>query len=371
MSKIVHMSSVHPALDVRIMLKECVSLAKAGYDVTFVVPHDKDEQYDGVTIKSIKRSQSGRLFRVFVTTWRVFLEAWRQNADLYHFHDPELMPIGILLRLKGAKVVYDVHEDYPKQTMSKRYIPIYFRYSVASSLRLLEWFGARFVFSAIATATPAISARFPQHKTVTIQNFPKLDEINPTNQPIPFSQRDKKVVYVGGLAKVRGIVESVEAIGKVEQKGAQLVIAGAITEDPPKHELEDLTGWSSVETLGWVDRPKVVELLRSSYAGLVLFHPEPNHINAQPNKMFEYMAAGLPVIVSNFPLWREIVDKNKCGLLVDPMKPEAIAKAMDWIFSHPHKAEEMGRRGVKAVQKIYNWPMEEDKLVKLYKRLLA
>ena len=367
MKKIVHLSSVHPSYDTRIFVKECASLAKAGYDVTLIVPHNRDEDRQGVKIRHVEKLGGGRLKRMLLTSWKVFKKAWGQNADIYHFHDPELIPAGILLRLKGAKVIYDVHEDVPKQILSKDWIPGYLRYPVAMLIALMEWVSTRFFFSGIAAATPTIAKRFPDKKTVTIQNFPIREEIKLAKDPIPFAKRDNKVIYIGGIAKIRGIVQCVEAMAKVNQKNASLLLGGKISSASFAQELENTKGWDRIDQLGWLDRDEVVKQLQISCAGLVLLHPRPNYIDSLPVKMFEYMAAGLPVIASDFPLWREIIGENKCGLLVDPMNSEAIANAIDWIFSHPEDAQQMGLEGLKTVQTIYNWGMEEQKLLTFYK----
>ena len=107
-----------------------------------------------------------------------------------------------------------------------------------------------------------------------------------------------------------------------------------------------------------------------SIAGMILFHPEPNHVDAQPNKMFEYMSAGMPVIASNFPLWREIMEGSECGICVDPLNSEEIAKAIQFIIKHPAKAEQMGKNGRRALVDRYNWEMEEKKLLGFYKKVL-
>ena len=104
-------------------------------------------------------------------------------------------------------------------------------------------------------------------------------------------------------------------------------------------------------------------------AGVVLYHPELNHINAQPNKMFEYMAAGIPVIASDFPLWKEILEGARCGVCVDPLDPDQIADAIRWIVDHPEQAEQMGKNGRKAIIERYNWKREEDTLLGLYRGL--
>jgi glycosyltransferase involved in cell wall biosynthesis len=111
--------------------------------------------------------------------------------------------------------------------------------------------------------------------------------------------------------------------------------------------------------------------MRRSLAGLVLLHPVINYLDALPIKMFEYMSAGLPVIASDFPLWREIIEKNECGLCCDPLKPEKIAEAVQWVLDHPQEARIMGENGRRAVIEKYNWESEGKKLVKLYEDLIA
>jgi len=127
-----------------------------------------------------------------------------------------------------------------------------------------------------------------------------------------------------------------------------------------------------MDAQGFVSRKDVAKLMGDSRMGLVLFHPAPNHIAAQPNKLFEYMSAGIPVIASDFPLWRQIVESSNCGLLVDPLNPQSIADAICWLIEHPKEAEEMGRCGREAVEREYNWGHEEAKLLSFYRdRLMA
>ena len=137
-----------------------------------------------------------------------------------------------------------------------------------------------------------------------------------------------------------------------------------------KKKIKKYENWSKVNTLGFLNRQQVSEVLAKSHAGIVTFLPEPNHINAQPNKMFEYMSAGLPVIASNFSLWREIIEGNQCGICVDPLNPKAIGDAIQYLVDNPQKAEQMGKNGRKAVEQKYNWSIEEKKLLTLYKHLL-
>ena len=86
--------------------------------------------------------------------------------------------------------------------------------------------------------------------------------------------------------------------------------------------------------------------------------------------MFEYMSAGLPVIASNFPKWKNIINETNCGICVNPENPDEIAKAIEFIMTHPKKAKEMGQNGRKLIEKKYNWSIEEKKLNIIYSSLL-
>jgi glycosyltransferase involved in cell wall biosynthesis len=152
---------------------------------------------------------------------------------------------------------------------------------------------------------------------------------------------------------------------------ARLNLGGRFSERDVEQQAQQSSGWPRVNVLGFIDRDAVREVMARSMAGLVTFHPLPNHIDAQPNKMFEYMSAGIPVIASDFPLWRVIVAGNDCGLLIDPMRPQEIANAIDKLVSNPDMAQRMGNNGRKAVETQYNWRIEEQKLLGFYDKILG
>lgn len=365
--KAAHLSSAHPRDDIRIFLKECLSLNSKGHEVFLVVADGRgNEVFDGVTIEDVGRP-TGRIDRMFKVTQRVFAKAVELNADIYHLHDPELLPIGLKLKRLGKKVVFDAHEDVPKQILGKHYLHPWVRY-------ILSWAFAHFEryacsrFDGVLTATPYIRDKFLliNPRSVDINNFPMIGELE---SPVTWQDKAKEVCYVGNIAQIRGINEVVLAMEST-RTNVRLNLVGSFAEKQVETKLRTQQGWVKVQYFGVQDRLGVREVLGRSIAGLVTFHPMPNHIDAQPNKMFEYMSAGVPVIASNFPLWREIIEGNRCGLCVDPMNPGAIAQAIDRLINNPEEARQMGENGRRAVLERYNWAQEEKKLIQFYEDLL-
>jgi glycosyltransferase involved in cell wall biosynthesis len=298
----------------------------------------------------------------------VFKAALTEHADLYHFHDPELIPVGLLLKLSGKRVIYDVHENVLEDVLSKDYIPHGLRRLVAGMVQIVERLGAA-LFDGIVAATETIAKRFAKDRAITVQNFPIPAELI-TVKAIPYARRPLIAAYLGGITPVRGIKEMVQAMAELPLfLPAKLILIGSFTPPELEHATTQLPGWGRVEFMEWQPREKLADTLSRSRVGLVLYHPVPVHVGAQPNKLFEYMSIGIPVIASNFPLWREIIEECKCGIVVDPLNPKEIANAMLWLFDHPTEAEAMGIRGMEAVNSRYNWSHESKKLVSLYQTL--
>lgn len=370
--QVVHLSTVHPRNDTRIFIKQVQTLSSSiNKEVSLVVAdgYGDDLKSDKPAIYDLGKLPASRIKRGVLGNFRSFVFLSRVKPQLVHFHDPELIPLGLLLLLQGCKVIYDVHEDVPRQTMSKYWIPVLFRWPVATAITLMEWIAGK-LFSAIVPATPTIAKRFPVGKTVLVQNFPIQSELV-LSDPLPYLGRPSKFAYVGVIADIRGGKEMVQALERMSDlPEVRLEMAGSISPVSFSTVLTELKGWTKVDYRGLLNRQEVSSLLSNARAGLVLFQAIPNHVDAQPNKMFEYMSAGLPVIASNFPLWREIVAGAGCGLLVAPNDPQAIADALRWVLEHPSESEAMGKKGQEAVHKIYNWERESTKLIRLYNKLL-
>ncbi|MCL0034121.1 glycosyltransferase family 4 protein [Thermodesulfovibrionales bacterium] len=364
-AKVCILTTAHPPFDTRIFHKQAKSLVKAGYDVTLIVRHDRAEAIDGVRILPLEKP-ANRLTRMLKTTWQVWQKAVKQKASVYHFHDPELIPVGLFLKLQGRKVIYDVHEDVPRQILSKHWIAKPLRKIIAWLVERVENFAAK-RFDAVVTATPFIRERFRRlsSNVVDVNNFPILSELHLPN--LNWSKKERAVCYVGGISRIRGIYKMIEAMA---QTNVKLLLAGRFSSADERNRAVTMPGWDRVEELGQLNRDEVKGTLLRSKAGLSVLFPVPNYVISQPTKMLEYMSAGIPVIASDFPLWKEIIEGNQCGICVNPLNPGAIAQAIRWIVDNPDEAKRMGENGRRVVVEKYNWEQEAEKLLLLYEELL-
>jgi glycosyltransferase involved in cell wall biosynthesis len=364
--KVCILSSGHPATEHRMLSKEGASLVCAGYRVSIVAPHPHDEVISGISIKAVPKFTS-RFARMVRASWCVYREALRQRADVYHFHTMELMPVGWLLKFHGKCVLYDVREDSPAVIHDRYWIPLWTRPAVAWAIDITEKLSGR-MLDGIVAATPHIGQRFPHSKTVVVQNFPLLDEAFPAS--LPYLERPPLVQYVGNITTNRGVLELIDAMGLLpETLPARLTLGGEFEPAELEQEACQKPGWKRTDYVGWQNRRGLLDLLSRARVGVAPSLPTPNHMDAQPIKLFEYMIAGLPVVASNLPRQAEIVQEAQCGILVEPGQPKALAEAIQWLLEHPMEAQAMGNRGRQAILQTYNWNSQAQLLLDLYRRV--
>jgi glycosyltransferase involved in cell wall biosynthesis len=369
--KVVHVTSGHPSSDVRIFRKQCRTLAAAGYDVVLVVPHDRDETVDGVRIRAIAPARS-RFERMTRTARRAIRAAAAEDAQIYHLHnEPELLLWSLPLRLRGSRIIFDMHENLPKQILGKPWLPGWTRGVISRLARAAQRVllpGMPVVFAHMSYETDHAWVR----RSATVLNVPLADELLAIAEP---KHPVFTVSYIGRVSRVRGFNTILDAAEMVARKGRRLEFECVGLIEP--EEVAQVTARASRATLPvrvsgrWLPPNEAYRMTARCHAGFVILKNVPNNYDNWPTKMFEYMALGVPVIASNFPFYRRVVEGSACGLCVDPDSPAELAAAIEWLMDHPNEAAEMGRRGRDAVQRQYNWSHEAAKLLRFYEELLA
>lgn len=364
--KVVHITTVHRPFDTRIFQKQCKSLSRAGFEVVLVAPHDRDEVVDGVKIRPIPK-KSKRLARFIAGSFRAFKVARRERPNLYHIHDPELLPIGKLLSLAGHCVVFDMHENLPKAVLSKTWIRPKIRPAISAVLRFLE--GMLLSGMPVIFAETSYAKDYPRiHPKIEVLNFPDISQFaDLADQKHPFPS----IGYIGGVTAERGITVILEALEILKRDGVNVFFecvgpqfdktlemkTRLVAEGPLKDR---------VRFYGYMNVNDGMKIMGKCHVGLAILKNVPNYVESYPTKMFEYMALGLPVIVSKFPLYQKIVEEEQCGICVDPDSPQEVASALRCLIEQPGKASLMGARGRKAVMEKYCWDKELVKLTEFY-----
>ncbi|MCP5109171.1 MAG: glycosyltransferase family 4 protein [bacterium] len=370
MKKICHLSSVHPARDPRIFYKECRSLAEAGYDVTLIALHDEEEVIHNVKIVPFPKIRN-RFARIAFSPLRMFFLARKQEAKIYHFHDPELIFTGLLLRLTGKKVIFDVHENIVKQIRTKKFL------GKLSSLaaRLFVFFNylsAKFFHLVLAEHSYEEVYKKYTAKYRIVLNMPDISFFE------PFFVGDRgnlnDVFYIGRVTRNRGVETALKALHILKEKNIRLNMhfVGHI-DNPLKKELENLDYFEDIKKniifYGRKNLEEGYEVSKKCLIGISVLKPIGNFLHSYSTKVFEYMAVSMPVITSDFELYKGVVERHRCGFCIDPESPQALAHALEYLLTHKAKAKEMGQNGRTAALTHFNWQIEEKKLLELYKTI--
>ena len=358
---VVHVSSAHPWTDNRIHYRECATLRDAGYEVTLIAvesPSDAPKQ----VAQLLRIPARSRLKRFLVSAPQALWLAARTRARIVHLHDPELAWGIPILRLMRRDVIFDAHEDLPVDVLNKPYIPVWALPLLKAFAACVVWLGGR--SNRVIAATEAIAERFPVDKTSIVHNYPPLRS---AERAVSADDREDVAVYIGAMSAIRGTAELLDAArDSAFPDGWRLVIAGTAT---PEVARRVETAGDEIENQGQLLPEQARQLLLSAKVGIVPFHATPAHLEALPTKMFEYFAAGLPVIASDFPLWRSIVGTHDCGLLVDASSPAAIAKAVREYARDPELLRRHSENARRLAVEELNWEPEGEALIRVYETL--
>lgn len=368
--RIVHIASTHRPFDSRIFEKECRSLAGHGYEITLIVPHHRDEIVDGIRIRAVKLPGSGRE-RLTRTLGLLYDAAMEEPAEaIFHFHDAELIFHMLRLARRGRRVVYDAHEITRLQILHMAWIPRLARPIIARILHAAERRGDR-RFAGIIGAVPAILDQFDNPRRALVRNFPFTTRYRPA-EPTPWNERPARLIYLGGLTEARGLREMMKAMALIpESLDAELRLAGSCHPPSLEREIRNWPGSNRTTYLGWLEFDDLVAELDTARIGLVVLKPTDQYLLSYPTKLFQYMAAGIPVIASDFPVWRDLLAPHHCCILVDPNRPDEIAEAAGYLLDHPDEARRMGLRGLRAARENFDWSSEEATLLAFYEELLS
>lgn len=372
--RVLHVSSAHSLLDNRIVEKECRSLAEAGFQVACVgLPRGEGAGSralpDGLELVELPRP-AGRLARAFSGGRRCLAIALARQPDIVHFHDPELVPWMLVLAARGRRVVFDVHEDYTTAVDRSGWIPRPLKPAFAAAWRLVEAVCRR-AFT-IVIAERYYARRFPD--ATPVLNYPRTDQfaalLDGARPPPPAHPR---LLYTGDVTLARGAGLCAQLAAAMPEAEVRLV---GRTDPALARELERIAGPAgrlTIDGIGaWLPFARIVEAYREPWtAGLAVMPDSPHYRDKELTKFFEYMAAGLPVIASDFPVWRELFASTGAGICVDPADPQAIVEAVRALHADPERARTMGEAGRRAVRERFNWDGEARRLVDLYDRLLG
>lgn len=362
--KVCHVTSMHIYNDTRIFVKECGSLSKK-YEVYLVASNVESHEENGIHVIGVKMPPHG--LKKMLTTKPVIKAAESVDADIYHFHDPELMKAGLKLKKKGKIVFFDYHENFKEFLLAKSWIPKPLR-GVAS--KFFGYHESRLLpkYDALISVTPYIIKRLINYnkRTYLITNYPFKTDVEDNRKWA------NKICFIGGILPEWKIDNVVRAL---PQTSADLVLAGDIAPVSYFEVIQGLEGWKKVDYVGRIPYSKVIPTMQECIAGLCIRpydHPNSCYRDGSlgANKFFEYLIAGIPVIASGLTVWKEIIEQYECGVLVEPDSIEAIANAINFLIEHPLEAKRLGDNGMKAASDVFNWETQEVKLFELYDSFL-
>lgn len=368
---VIHFTTVHSRDDTRVRFKEAESMAARYRDqvALFVMDGRGCDRDAGSSLRIVDMGARprGRIGRILRGNWRAFWAIRAAAPRIAQFHDPELIPAGLMLKLLGIKVIYDIHEDVPKQVLCKTYIrSALLRRVISEIMRALELYAVQ-RFDAAVVAVESIGRRFLRQKVVLIRNFPRAD-LMVRNREAANPKKHFIVSYAGSLTEARGIPDLVVAMEHLPDQ-VHLQLFGSWYPAELEGACRALPGWSKCKFLGRVPHDEMVVRMQEAHLGVQLTHDIPNHTGGLATKVFEYLFLEVPVVMSDTAEKRTIY-----GDLVhyaEPGNPQAIADVIGSVVADYESIRDQMQDVAFRVREQFSWEAEAERLAELYDQLLA
>ncbi|MBU4599608.1 MAG: glycosyltransferase [Proteobacteria bacterium] len=364
------LAPIHDSHDIRIFQKEAVTLATNGYKI---IMHMKNTHaVVGINIKIYETPAYSSRFLRFVRLPIIFFRALKDNANIYHLHNPDCLPLAFALRLLGKKVVYDIHEDFKNKIMIKHWIPKPFRKIISQFISTLEMVGARFFNATIVTELPVfkrLKGNITLLENAPISRGPLIWRARRASEIIK-NENLFRIIYIGVISKERGILEMLKVLNMLNDSiPARMWLLGTFENSKIFRTAAMATGWEYVDYLGQQSAEIAYGYVIKSDVGMATIHDVGGHRHTSINKIFEYMLFGLPFIASDFPKWREMLNGVEAGYWVDPINCDQIYEHILKIASDKTLKERLGANGKEFIVNQFNWERESKKLLNIYKKL--
>ena len=368
-------TSAHPVSDPRVVLKQAYSIRNAGYPVTLLAQVDGKVDLANIEVVGFRKPKS-RIWRMLSISYQMIRTAIKLNADIYHMHDPELLPWSIVIKkIRRKVIVFDFHENFKKDVSNRYYLPPAVQKGVKIIYGIIEKLSLKFV-DYIILAEDSYARDYNYANASVIHNYPILRSMHSITRGNDNNCSTLNIAIVGQISLFRGYVEALKALAQLVNEGyknIRLRFIGAFENDEVKSDFLELVTalqlGNFVDTHGQVSHDEVFQLLHESDLGLSLLHPIPNYIESFPTKIFEYYLSGMPVISSNFKYLEDVVTAENCGKMIDPTSVDSIVDAMKYFSDNPKEMKTMGENGRRMVLSKYNWAREEVKLISIYNSL--
>lgn len=368
MVKICHVTSAHKTNDVRVFQKECVSLANNDDFQVYLVGSGESRREKNVEVIGIGNPAKSRLKRATEHAKKVVNTAYDLNADIYHIHDPELLLYVKKLKQNGAAVVFDSHEDYKQQILTRSYIPYKLRKIVSDIYKMIEDHACKALDAAIVPCPVDGKHIFDGRvrDCVYINNLPIIENIGAYKHE---SQENNTVCYTGSISRARGIDNLIKAC---HMSNALLILAGQFESDEYRADVQSREEYQCVDYRGYCTKDEIIDIYNETAVGANVLLNIGQYSNAQnlSTKVYEYMMMGIPFVINNAPYNVNFLKKHPCGISVDPLKVNEIAEAIQSLFHNKELYTSMSRIGKETVFQELNWKKEEEKLFALYYRLI-